>query len=166
MSVIPGRSCVVNRERDVKTGMCKWSNFLGKGGQSCVPDLMGKARISFSVGGFGFLKGSYSQSVRCCQFSVFGIPRTLCVGAVLLLCYCHFKEQRNKASSTSRESCAAVGGGIPGYRAGGTQLKSKHVLTDSLLTLLLETSFTSGSGHAPGLVAECWFFPTSLSWDD
>lgn len=146
--------------------MCKRSNFLGKGGQSCVPDLMDKAKISFGVNGFGFLKGSCSQSVPCCQFSGFGIPHTLCVGVVLQLCYYHFKQQRNKASSTSKESCATVGGGIPGYRAGGTQLKPKHVLTDNLLTLLLETSFTSGSGHTAGLVAGFWFFPTSLSWDE
>lgn len=166
MSVSPGRPRVDKREWGVRTGMCKRSNFLGKGGQSCVPDLMDKAKISFGVNGFGFLKGSCSQSVPCCQFSGFGIPHTLCVGVVLQLCYYHFKQQGNKASSTSKESCATVGGGIPGYRAGGTQLKPKHVLTDNLLTLLLETSFTSGSGHTAGLVAGFWFFPTSLSWDE
>lgn len=63
-----------------------------------------KARISFSVDGFGFLKGNCFRSVPCCQFSVFSIPHTLCVGVVLQLCYYHFKQQRNKASSTSRES--------------------------------------------------------------
>lgn len=136
---------------------------------------MDKPRISFAVGGCGrfCLKGNSLQSVLCCglllQLSGFSILHILSVGLksvvslfIAFSATTSSNQQRSKVNSTSKESCAMVGG-IPRHQAVGTQLEFEDVLIDNELSHLPEPLFTGRSDHT-ALVVPHLALGAGMTW--